>query len=38
LAVCDRCVSPNIDTAVRMAQDSITAATPPWTVAPILYR
>ena len=38
LTVRDRCVNPDIDTAIGMAEDSITAAGLPWTAAPILFR
>jgi len=34
----DRCVNPDIDAAIGMAEDSTTAARPPWTIAPILFR
>ena len=38
LTVRDRCVNPDIDTAIGMAEDSITAARLPWIAAPILFR
>jgi hypothetical protein len=38
LTVRDRCVKPDIDTAIGMAEDSIAAPRPRWTVAPILFR
>jgi hypothetical protein len=38
MTVRDRCVNPDIDTAIGMAEDSITAARLPWIAAPILFR
>ena len=38
LTVRDGCISRDVDTAIGMAQDGITAAKTPWTTTPILLR